>query len=416
MSINIGIISIGDELMNGLTIDSNSSWIARKISNYKSLVVSYKTTCKDESEHIKNKLDYLLKNNFKYIFVTGGLGPTHDDITKHTLCDYFDCKLILDKDYYNKLKKYFKGKNIPNKKHLKSQAEILDISKPIINKYGTALGMIIELNNTIIFIMPGVPKEMQGMMNNYILPKCFNKKYNKSINNLTILTTGIYESKLYDLLKNILDENSNEFKISFLPSYKGVKLRLSHIDNSTNKNDLLSFKEIVLNKIDKYVYGFDNDTLEEIVSKILIKKHLSISIAESCTGGYLSKLLTDIPGSSNYFKGSVIAYSNKIKKDVLNIDNSTLKEYGAVSEEVALKMAGSIKNIFNTDIGISTTGISGPSGGTNQKPVGLIYISIVSDKYKIVKKFNLIQNRTAHRAIAVSVALNMLRLALMKNN
>jgi len=190
-------------------------------------------------------------------------------------------------------------------------------------------------------------------------------------------------------------------------------LRLSIGGKNIREKDLFDFKDKIVSKINKYVYGYNNDKLENIVAEILSKKKLSISIAESCTGGYLSKVLTDIPGSSKYFNGSVVAYSNDVKENILNIDKVLLKKYGAVSKQVALEMAQSIKTIFKTDIGVSTTGISGPGGGSADKPVGTIYICIIYKEKKIIKKFHLIQDRDIHRKVAVQVALNIIRLSII---
>ena len=412
MLLKVGIMSIGDELMDGLTIDTNSTWIAEKISHYKSLIVQSKVSVSDDVDSILKNVNYFIKNNYTYIFITGGLGPTHDDITKHALCIYFKCKVILDKSYYLKLKKYFKDKNIKDVSHLQSQAEILEISSPVYNDNGIALGMAIKHKKSQIFVMPGVPREMKGMINNQILPLFINSFHEKIIKHMTLLTTGIYESRLYDMLKNTIKLNKDNFKVSFLPNYTGVKIRLSIINSNVTKKDFLKFKEDVLSRIDKYVYGYDKDKIEEVVSNILKKKKLTISVAESCTGGYLSKKFTNVAGSSKFFKGGVIAYSNSIKIDILDISKKLLNEKGAVSEEVALKMAEGIKNKFNTNIGISTTGISGPDGGSIEKPVGLVYIAIVTKKDKIIKKFNLIPNRSLHRDVTVHTALNILRLSL----
>ena len=403
----IAIMSIGDELMNGFTIDSNSSWIAYEMSNFNSLDVISKITTKDNKNDIVNNLDYLFTLKPNYIFITGGLGPTHDDITKNTLSKYFDSKLIVDKSYYLRLKNYFDSKNIGYDQTLKTQAEILENSKPIPNRYGTALGMILTYKNCDIFVLPGVPKEMKSMIKREIIPSFIESKFTKREQFVTILTTGIYESKLYELLKKDIIKNQSKFKVSFLPNYAGVKIRLSSIKEGF---DLDKFKNSITAKIDNYVYGFDSDSIESVVSSELILKKLTLALAESCTGGFISKKLTDQPGSSKYFKGSLDAYDNSIKETLLNVPNRMLGYRGAVSSEVALSMASNVRKKFNVDIGLSTTGISGPSGGSENKPVGLIYIAIATKNNEVVKKFNLIPDRYEHRNIAVHTALNMLRL------
>jgi len=404
---NVAIVSIGDELMNGFTVDTNSSWVAKKILQYKSLNVVSKITVKDDIDDIKDNLDHLIKGNIDYIFITGGIGPTHDDITKKALANYFNTSLVLSSQYYSRLQEFFKNKNIKITPNLKSQAQILQNSVAIPNRYGTALGMKIEHEKSTIFVLPGVPKEVKGMIEEEIFPSYFSSKLGKEEKYITLLTTGIYESKLFKILENTIDKNLDNFKVSFLPKYTGVKIRLS---KNNENSDLNKFKDIIMEQIGEYVYGFNNDRIEEILAEKLLNKGLTLSIAESCTGGYISKKLTDVSGSSGYFKGSIIAYDNSIKEQFLDISDQLLIEHGAVSSEVAIRMAENIRNKFQTNIGLSTTGISGPTGGSNNKPVGLIYIAISMENEKIVKKFNLIPRRKEHRNIATHTALNMLRL------
>ena len=403
----IAIMSIGDELMNGFTIDSNSSWIAYEMSNFTSFNIISKITTKDNEDDIVNNLDYLLTLKPNYIFITGGLGPTHDDITKNILSKYFDSKLIVNEAYYLRLKNYLDSKNIEYNQTLKTQAEILENSKPIPNRYGTALGMIVTYQDCDIFVLPGVPKEMKSMIKREIIPSFIESKHNRRKQFAIILTTGVNESKLYGLLKENIIENQSKFKVSFLPNYTGVKIRLSSIKKGMNLN---KFKNSIIGKINNYIYGFDNDSIENVVSNELILKKLTVALAESCTGGFISKKLTDQPGSSKYFKGSLVAYDNTVKERLLDISKDILRDKGAVSREVALAMANNIRKKFNVDIGLSATGISGPSGGSEDKPIGLIYIAIATKNDEIVKKFNLIPSRYEHRKIATHTALNMLRL------
>ena len=405
----VAIISIGDELMNGFTVDTNSSWIAKKILKYKSLDVVAKVTVKDNEYDIITNLDIFVKKNIDYIFITGGLGPTHDDITKKALSKYFNSKLVLNIPYYKRLQQYFEDRKIKNISHLESQAEILENSSPIPNKYGTALGMRIQYEKSNIFVLPGVPKEVKGMLKEEIFPSYLDPLLSKEKKYVTLLTTGAYESKLFQILETTINENIKNFKVSFLPNYKGVKIRLSKVDKDA---DLDKFQKNIMNKIEKYVFGVNNEKIEEIIARKLIDKDLTLAVAESCTGGYISKKLTDVPGSSNYFKGSIVAYDNSIKENFLDISAKLLIDKGAVSSDTAIKMAENIRNKFDVDIGLSTTGISGPSGGSDDKPVGLIYIAIATKNKKIVKKFNLIPRRKEHRNIATYTAINMLRLVI----
>ena len=413
--LKVAIMSIGNELMNGSTVDTNSSWLAKQISSFKSLTVTSKITVKDDSQSIKKSLHSLLEKKYKYIFITGGLGPTHDDITKETLSSYFKSKIIIKESYLDEMKIFFRKKNIKDFSHLKSQAEFLDISTPLPNKSGTALGMYIDKKKSKIFVLPGVPIEMKDMFENTILPLYIHPFYKQEINSFTFLTTGIYESKLHNILNKDIENNKKSFILSFLPNHTGVKIRIEKRNDDISKKELIVFKNKISQKIDKYIYGYDDENIEKNVANLLISKGITISVVESCTGGYLSKKLTNYPNSTKFYKGGIVAYNNQIKVNILNVPNKLILSSGSVSEDVAIKMAKEIKNKFKTNIGISITGISGPSGGSDEKPVGMVCISIVSDKSEIVKTFYLkTPNRAIHRAVSTHTALNMLRLLLVK--
>ena len=410
----VGIISIGDELMNGFTVDTNSAWISKKIYFYNQLIVSANVIVGDCSNQILDSLDSLINQNYKYIFISGGLGPTHDDITKKTLCRYFNCKKQLRNDLYQKLKFFFKEKGIKDVKHLKEQCEILENSSPLINQKGTALGMYIENRSCKIFVMPGIPDEMKTMFENQIIPKFIDPYFHKIKKHTTILTSGVYESKLYDLLGRIINEHENKFKVAFLPNYTGVKIRISILKDSISTEELYHYQNIITEKIGKFVYGFNDDKIQNIVINKLIDRKLTIAIAESCTGGMMSKIITDVPGSSKCFLGSIIAYNNKIKENFLNVSSTILKDKGAVSQKVAIQMAKGIKKKFDSNVGIGVTGISGPNNLEKNKQVGLVYIAVMKNDDIIVKKFNLIPQRNIHRHVSTHTALNMLRLLLEK--
>lgn len=406
INMKVGIICIGDELINGYTIDTNSNFISKKIRRYKNLDISNIFIVGDDSDLILSNLDYLINQKTDYIFITGGLGPTHDDLTKKVLCQYFKCKLKINNKHFDSLLLKYPSKNID---HIKCQSEILDISEPIPNDIGTALSMYLKYNNITFFILPGVPLEVEKIISNYILPKYIDPFFKINQNDLTILTSGIYESSLYEKLKEIIEDWSDKIKVSFLPGYSGVKVRLSIIDNDISEDSFLQFKSLVEIRIKKYIYGYNNDKLNQIIGEILLRYKKTLALAESCTGGYLSKIITDIPGCSNYFKGAVVAYSNDIKINILNIDKKILKQKGAVSREIAILMAQNVRKKYDTDYGISTTGISGPSGGSKDKPVGRVYISISTKKNTICKEFNFSKNRNINRKITIYVCLYLLK-------
>ena len=410
----VGIISIGDELLNGFTVDTNSSWISGQLFNYQELVVESKLVIGDTRNQIIDGLDNLITQNFNFIFISGGLGPTHDDITKLTLCEYFNCNTRLINHHYHNIKKKLENKENKVGDHIKEQCVILDISEPIMNLKGTALGMYIKYKKSKIFIMPGVPVEMKEMFLNEIAPCFLDPYFEKQKKHFTILTTGIYESKLSEILIFDIEKNQKEFKVAFLPSYIGVKIRILKNNHNVSNDKLIVFKEEIVQKIKKYVYGYNDDKIQNVVVEKIIEKNNTIAVAESCTGGLLSKMITDVPGSSRCFLGGVVAYNNLIKEEFLNVQSSLIKNKGAVSNEVVIQMAKGIMKKFKSDIGIAITGISGPSNLEKDKELGAVYIAIITRNKSIVKNFKLIPNRNIHRQVSAQTALNMLRLMLGK--
>ena len=406
MSKKVGIICIGDELINGYTIDTNSNFIASKIRKFDNLDISNILVVGDDLVSISDNLDYLINKNTNYIFITGGLGPTHDDLTKKVLCEYFKCGLKTCEKHYQKLYDKYPSKK---KNHIKSQSEILEISQPIPNDIGTALSMYFMFKGITFFILPGVPLEVNKAMVNYILPDYIEPFYKVNNNVLTILTSGIYESSLYNKLKDIIEEWQDKIKVAFLPGYSGVKIRLTSLDSSISKDTFTQFKNLVEYKIKKYIYGYDDDKLNQIIGEILSKERKTLAVAESCTGGYLSKVITDIPGSSSYFKGGIVSYSNDMKVKILGINSDVINEYGAVSKEVAVLMSENIRKKCNSDYGISTTGIAGPTGGSSDKPVGRVYISISTKKNTICKEFTFSNQRKINRNITIYISLFLLK-------
>ncbi len=403
---NAAIIAIGDELIQGYTVDSNSGWISQFISDYN--INIYKTiTIGDSPSEIKKTLDEFILDECPIIFITGGLGPTHDDITKKSLLEYFETTYKFDKTHHKSLKKKFSKRGIKFEEAQKSQSQILACSKKINNMYGSALGMYIHFSQSKIFVLPGVPREMQGMMENEIMPKFLNQFKKIENNFFTILTTGVYESKLSKLLSPFIKKHSEHIRLAFLPHYHGVDIRVFSKKNKTKS--LAVYKNEIVNQISKYVYGFNDDTIGEIINGLLDQYNITLSVAESCTGGLIAKLITDTPGSSGFFLGGLVAYSNDMKKNLLNVNERKIIKYGAVSKEVSKEMCENIKDISGSVSAISTTGISGPEGGSKDKPVGLVYITVsYLDKF-ITRKFLLPPKRDIHRKVASHVALNMLR-------
>ena len=406
------IITIGDEILYGHILDTNAKWLSKNL-NELGVKTNKISTIGDNYIQIKDILESSIKENDIIIF-TGGLGPTNDDITKKCLNDFFKGKLISDKNTLSHIKKIFKKRNLDLTKKNRDQALVPDNCKVLHNKYGTAPGIAFEKDNKLVISLPGVPYEMKSLFED----KCsriIKQKFSLSIiHHRTIKTVGIGESWLSDLISEWEKNLDNTISLAYLPSIGRVKLRLTGRGNNLNKIKSAIDKEEkkVLPILRKYIYGFDNEELESCVGNLLIKNKKTLSIAESCSGGYLSHLVTSIPGSSKYFSGSVVAYSNNIKINNLNVNKKNIEKFGAVSKEVVEEMATNVRKKFNSSIGISTSGIAGPSGGTEKKPVGTVWIGY-SDKNKTLSKKLLLTNRRDINITLSSIgALNMTRLSL----
>lgn len=411
---NAEIIAIGDELLIGQVTDTNSNWIAQQLNSI-GIRVKQITIISDNKEHIIKAMDEA-KSRSDIILITGGLGPTKDDITKQSLCEYFDTSLTFNKQAYENIKSFFEIRGFEVTELNRTQAFLPKNCLPIKNVNGTASGMWFEKishkkNKKIFISMPGVPYEMKEMLRNQIIPKL--KKYCKTHNFVykTILTQGIGESFLSELISEWEKGLPNNVKLAYLPEPGIVKLRLTAYGNDkTNLNHQINSLILKLKKIiPKLIFGYDNDTLEEITGKLLKEKHKTLSTAESCTGGYIASMITSVPGSSKYYKGSVVTYSNETKNQILGIKAETLEKYGAVSEQVVTQMAVSAKEMFNTDYAISTSGIAGPDGGSADKPVGTIWIAVATPDKVIAKKYLFGENRGRNIKKTALTTLNMLR-------
>ena len=398
----IGIITIGSELLNGSRLDTNAHWIAKNAILFGGEIIS-KSSILDNKDDIFMALDNFLNRDIDMIIITGGLGPTHDDITATSLYKYFNDKPVIDTLYFEDLKDRFAKKGFDVSNLNKSQALIPSDGDIIPNQVGTARGLSFKSKKTKIIALPGVPSEMKSMMRNSIFP-IIQDSSKLSLNYKILRTTGIYESELFSTLRSLIDQYS-DVDIAFLPSFLGVDIRVS----SKNKTSYDAFLNDVNQKIDGYIFSNNNASLEEVVAKTLIKNKISISTAESCTGGLIADRLTNISGVSAVYKGSIIAYSNDQKMKLLNVNQKILNKCGAVSEETAIDMAIGVQEKFSTNIGISTTGIAGPTGGTITKPIGLVFIGLAYNGYSKAYKFNFRLDRISNKMITVQAALNILR-------
>ncbi len=387
------IITIGDEILYGQITDTNAQWISKELDAI-GIKVTQRLTIGDVKEEILSTLKYSEKRA-DIVLITGGLGPTEDDLTKPCLAEYFGVETKLNEDALTHLIALFKRFEFELTPINKLQAYLPGNCIMLPNELGTAPGMWFFENNTIFASMPGVPFEMKGLMENSILPKLKEQFDLPVIYHKVVRTIGIGESWLADKIKPWTDALPTPISLAFLPSLKEVKLRLT-----TSGNDLEELQKAVDVQIGKlkqyagkYIYGYDSDTIQSAVGKLLNTKNETISTAESCTGGYLAHLITSVPGSSAYYKGSVISYTEEIKQEELGVKSSTLKDYGVVSEQTAIEMAEGIRNKFGTTYGLATTGVAGPDGGTEEKPVGTVWIALATPTGTQAKLLSLTKDR-----------------------
>jgi len=402
------IITIGDELLIGQVIDTNSAWMAEQL-NLIGIKVHQITSISDDQTHILTTL-HEASERAQLILITGGLGPTKDDITKQTLCKYFDTSLVFSEKAYANVEKIFSSRGYAVTELNRLQAMVPANCKVIANPNGTAPCMWFEKNDCIYVSMPGVPFEMKAIMEQEIIPQLLDK-LNKVIIHRTILTEGVGESHLASIIEPWEDSLPSFIKLAYLPQPGMVRLRLTAY--GTDRNEL----QEAIDKAEKelyplagnYIFGFDNDTMESVVGQLLRDKGMTLSTAESCTGGNIAQLITSIAGSSDYFKGSIVAYSNEIKENLLGVPHQVLVEHGAVSEQTVIAMAEGIRSRFATDYAISVSGIAGPGGGTAEKPVGTTWIAVATPTETIARKFMFGEHRGRNIRKASISALNMLR-------
>lgn len=407
------IITIGDEILIGQVIDTNSAWMARELNNIGISVIQITSVPDSHEAIIKALTDAAERADI--ILTTGGLGPTKDDITKIALCDFFNTQLVFDTGSFNNIQRIFLVRGYKMTESNRRQAEIPACCEPLLNEDGTAPGMCFRKNGKIFVSMPGVPFEMKGLMNTRILPM-LKPLSNSVILHKTILTHGVGESFLADKIQDWESRLPKNFKLAYLPQPGIVRLRLSATGNLMEalKAEMETQINLLYSLVSDYIFGEDEDNLETILGSLLKEMHLTISIAESCTGGYISHLITSIAGSSEYFKGTVVSYSNDVKIETLGITAETINLHGAVSRETVIEMAEGVRKILKTDCSIAVSGIAGPDGGTPEKPVGTVWIAVATPFGETVaKKFLFGDNRERNIRRSALSAIDMMRRQLM---
>jgi nicotinamide-nucleotide amidase len=406
------IITIGDELLIGQVIDTNSAFIAQEL-NKAGIRVCRRVAVGDVWDEIWNALDEESRHA-DIILITGGLGPTADDITKPLLCKYFDGKLVVNEKALENVKylfeKVFKRPLGLTDRNLK-QAEVPDTCTVIQNRRGTAPGMWFEKSGKVFMSMPGVPHEMKGMITNDVIARLSEKFSLPHIAHRTLLTFGIGESMLADLIQNFENALPPNIKLAYLPNYGMVRLRLStsSFDKEAIEKEIDQQFAALQLLVKEYIVTNRDEPMEDVVARLLKERKKTVSTAESCTGGYIASLITAKAGASNYYEGSVVSYSYRAKEDLLGVNKNTLDTLGAVSEEIVIQMAnGALKNI-GTDYTIAVSGIMGPGGGTDDKPVGTVWVAVGNKDKIVTQKFNFRFDRERNIALTAMNALNLLR-------
>lgn len=409
------IITIGDEILIGQILDTNSKWIAEELNKI-GVSVYQITSIQDEKEHILKALKEA-QNNVDIVIITGGLGPTKDDITKHTLTTYFKDTLVLNNEIVEHIKKMFAKINYPFTEVNKNQALVPKKCIPLKNKLGTAPGMWFYKNNKVVISLPGVPYEMRGLMKNEVLPRLKETFKLNYIIHKTIQTYGMGESVLAAKIEDWENNLPSFIKLAYLPSFGRVRLRLSAKGNDKKELEFKVENEVqkLVKLIPEIIVGFeDSETIEVAIGKLLTKNKQTIATAESCTGGNIAHKITSVPGASAYFIGSIVSYNVAIKLNELKIDKEIIVKHSVVSAEVATAMAESIQQKFKTDYAIATTGNAGPTTDETDKTVGTVFIAIATPKGIITKEFYFGKPREKVIERATNKALEMLKEEILK--
>lgn len=417
------IISIGDEVLIGQVVNTNAAWLGKELLAIGIPAIRVVTVADNEKEILKE-----FKRSVKdadVIVVTGGLGPTHDDITVKTVAKFFKSRYVLNEKVLKHVKSIFARRNIKMPAANIGQALVPDVARVLENKTGTAPGLLIDKGGKVFCVMPGVPYEMKYISQKGLFPylnKKYKKKITKVIKQKTLHTIGIGESvlaeRIGDITKIVRKGKDHEVKLAFLPSNYEVRLRITAIANNQSKAIKLigDAEKLLRKKAGKYIYSSDESPIEKTVGVMLKKKDLTIAVAESCTGGLIASKLTDIGGSADYVMDAIVAYSNEAKRRLLGVKAKTLKAYGAVSKKVAEEMAAGIRKRSKTDIGISVTGIAGPTGARPGKPIGYVWIGYSDSKNTFARDFIFTKDRLRNKDIMAKMALEMVRQQLTMSN
>jgi len=413
---DVYLLIIGDEILLGQVIDTNSAWIGQQLSLHGYRVVG-KTAVPDARADILAALDAAARRA-SVVITTGGLGPTKDDITRGALAEYFDSRLVFHRETYERIAAYFAriGKPLPESARL--QATVPEKAILLTNKVGSAPGMWFEREGKVFVSLPGVPFEMQYLMNEEVLPRLQKRFPGSPLVHRTLRTVGEGESTIAKRLEAFEDALPDHIRLAYLPSLGQVRLRLSGRWPEATippdaadrlKTEVEAYAKKLRQLLPDVIYGAEDDTLEQVVGRLLCEQGRTLGCAESCTGGYVSHLITTVPGSSEYFTGSIISYSNEMKQSLLGVRTETLRQFGAVSEQTVLEMARGALEVLKVDIALSVSGIAGPGGGTPEKPVGTVWMAVADRERSVAQKHVFARDRLKNIQLAAVFGLNMVR-------
>jgi len=410
----VEIIAIGDELLIGQTVNTNASWLGQEFS-LRGYQITRALSIADDPSQITAALDALFPDT-NCVIITGGLGPTKDDLTKHTLAAYFDSELAIDEATLAQIVAFFAGRNKPMLEVNVQQAALPVKAKILKNRRGTAAGMWFEKQDVIFISLPGVPYEMKTIMTEEVFPLIEERFGKSSLYHRTLLTQGIGESFLAEQIADWENRvRAAGLGLAYLPAPGLVKLRLTSYKGKEEEILIDNLFTELKNLLPEAVFGEGDQTLESVLGNLLLDKNLSIGTVESCTAGKLAQTIASVPGASAYYQGALLTYSNELKNRIAEVSNEALSQFGAVSEQVAIEMAANGKRILGVDYCLSTTGVAGPTGGTPEKPVGLVWIGLSGPNGTIAKSFRFGDNRQRNIEMTVLSAMNWLRYYLQTN-
>ncbi len=402
------IISIGDELLIGQVINTNASWISKRLDAAGIRTLRHQAV-RDSEKEITDAIN-LARDSSGIIIITGGLGPTDDDKTRDTLCKYFEDSLVRDEQVLADISGFFAGRGLELTERNIDQAMVPSKCIAIRNPHGTAPGFFFEENGVILVSMPGVPYEMKAMMDDFVVPQLQKRIEGLAIIHRNVMTIGIGESFLADKILDWENRLPADLKLAYLPGAGMVRLRLSCYESGPGTEEKM---RKVLSELDeligKYIYSYRDESIEEALAAILLKRQETVSTAESCSGGFIASSFTNLPGCSKWFTGGVVAYTNEVKVATLGVNKELIREKGVVSEEVALSMAERVRKFTGSDWGLSTTGVAGPHGGTDDTPVGTVWIGIAGPNGSRAKQFKFIHNRQRNIELTKLFGINELR-------